>query len=244
MKIQLIISYNGSKFQGSQSQPHENSVEDMLKKALARVGIFSKTIFSSRTDKFVHANNQSVCLECPTHFKDLNRLKELINRHSHPYIHIKFIKKVRDDFQARFDAVARSYRYIINHNEFSVFESDFCLFMPKFDTKKANELLNLFVGTHDFSSFMKLGSDIKSPVRTIYKAFCYEYKDKTIIVFKANGFLRAQVRLMVAAVLKGLKCENAKELIRDQIQNKAVFTRIPAPPEGLYLNRVHYEFIP
>ena len=200
-------------------------------------------------------------------------------------------------------------------------------FLPKFDLNLANELLALFVGEHDFSAFMKLGSDAKSPVRRITKAFCYARGERTIIIFKANGFLRAQVRLMVASVLKALELaksgkfrqmqaqefkferaevanldtnlnkkshdniltkghesvnlakfeknanltaehavcvsskfdaknsnlnkvanncsdENflkAKELLRQAIYEQKPLTRIPAPPNGLYLNRVFYE---
>ena len=318
MRLKLVFSYDGSKFQGSQTQPHENGVEDALGATLAHVGIFSKIISSSRTDKGVHANNQVACVECGEHFKDFARLKALINRHAHPAVHVKFISCVKDDFHPRYDATARAYRYVINHGEFSPFLSPYETFLPKFDLNLANELLALFVGEHDFSAFMKLGSDIKSPVRRVKKAFCYESGERTIIVFKANGFLRAQVRLMVASVLKALELaksgkfrqtqvqefkfecteaanldanlnknsrdniltkshesinlaaeqaecvaskfdaknsnlnevanncrdENflkAKELLRQAIYEQKPLTRIPAPPNGLYLNRVFYE---
>nr|WP_315058394.1 tRNA pseudouridine(38-40) synthase TruA [uncultured Campylobacter sp.] len=327
MRLKLVFSYDGSKFQGSQTQPHENGVEDALGVALAHVGIFSKIISSSRTDKGVHANNQVACVECGEHFKDFTRLKSLINRHAHPAIHVKFISSVKDEFHPRYDATARAYRYIVNHGDFSPFLSSYETFLPKFDLNLANELLALFVGEHDFSAFMKLGSDVKSPVRRVAKAFCYERGERTIIVFKANGFLRAQVRLMVASVFKALelaksgkfrqmqtqefkferaevanldanlnkksrdniltashkslnlaKFENnanltveraecvaskfdaknsnlnkvanncrgahflkAKELLRRAIYERKPLTRIPAPPNGLYLNRVFYE---
>ena len=330
MRLKLVFSYDGSKFQGSQTQPHENGVEDALGAALAHVGIFSKIISSSRTDKGVHANNQVACVECGEYFKDFARLKALINRHAHPAIHVKFISRVKDDFHPRYDATARAYRYVINHGEFSPFLSPYETFLPKFDLNLANELLTLFVGEHDFSAFMKLGSDVKSPVRRVEKAFCYERGERTIIVFKANGFLRAQIRLMVASVLKALelakngkfketdarefkfepaqttnlnknsrekiltasdesanftaeyansiaskfdaknsnlnkatsidteknraKIDNknsngcrdanflkAKELLRRAIYEQKPLTRIPAPPNGLYLNRVFYE---
>ena len=325
MRLKLVFSYDGSKFQGSQTQPHENGVEDTLGAALAHVGIFSKIISSSRTDKGVHANNQVACVECGEHFSDLTRLKALINRHAHPAVHVKFISRVQDCFHPRYDATARAYRYIVNHGEFSPFLAPYETFLPRFDLNLANELLALFVGEHDFSAFMKLGSDIKSPVRRVAKAFCYERGERTIIIFKANGFLRAQVRLMVASVLKALelaksgkfrqtqefkferaeaanlranlnkksrdniltashesvnlaKFENnanltaeraecvaskfdaknsnlnkvanncrdaiflkAKELLRQAIYEQKPLTRIPAPPNGLYLNRVFYE---
>ena len=118
MRLKLVFSYDGSKFQGSQTQPHENGVEDALGAALAHVGIFSKIISSSRTDKGVHANNQVACVECGEHFSDLTRLKALINRHAHPAVHVKFISRVQDCFHPRYDATARAYRYVINHGEF------------------------------------------------------------------------------------------------------------------------------
>ena len=309
MRLKLIFSYDGSKFQGSQTQPHENGVEDALGATLAHVGIFSKIISSSRTDKGVHANNQVACVECGEHFSDLTRLKVLINRHAHPAVHVKFISRMQDCFHPRYDATARAYRYVINHGEFSPFLAPYETFLPKFDLNLANELLALFVGEHDFSAFMKLGSDVKSPMRHVSKAFCYERGERTIIVFKANGFLRAQVRLMVASVLRALELaksgkfrqmqtqefkferaeaanldanlvkfekntnvtaahvvcvaskfdaknsnlnevanncrdENflkAKELLRQAIYEQKPLTRIPAPPNGLYLNRVFYE---
>ena len=327
MWLKLVFSYDGSKFQGSQTQPHENGVEDALGAALAHVGIFSKIISSSRTDKGVHANNQVACVECGEHFRDFAHLRALINRHAHPAIHVKFISRVKDDFHPRYDATARAYRYVINHGEFSPFLSPYETFLPKFDPNLANELLALFVGEHNFSAFMKLGSDVKSPVRRVSKAFCYARGERTIIIFKANGFLRAQVRLMVASVLKALElaksgkfrqtqvqefkfecteaanldanlnkksrdniltashesvnlakfeknanltaertecvaskfdaqnsnlnevasncCDanflKAKELLRQAIYEQKPLTRIPAPPNGLYLNRVFYE---
>lgn len=309
MRLKLVFSYDGSKFQGSQTQPHENGVEDALGVALAHIGIFSKIISSSRTDKGVHANNQVACVECGEHFSDLTRLKVLINRHAHPAVHVKFISRMQDCFHPRYDATARAYRYVINHGEFSPFLAPYETFLPKFDLNLANELLALFVGEHDFSAFMKLGSDVKSPMRHVSKAFCYERGERTIIVFKANGFLRAQVRLMVASVLRALELaksgkfrqmqtqefkferaeaanldanlvkfekntnltaehvvcvaskfdaknsnlnevanncrdENflkAKELLRQAIYEQKPLTRIPAPPNGLYLNRVFYE---
>ena len=218
MRLKLVFSYDGSKFQGSQTQPHENGVEDALGVALAHVGIFSKIISSSRTDKGVHANNQVACVECGEHFKDFVRLRSLVNRHAHPAIHVKFISRVKDGFHPRYDATARAYRYVINHGEFSPFLSPYETFLPKFDPNLANELLALFVGEHDFSAFMKLGSDVKSPVRRVSKAFCYERGERTIIVFKANGFLRAQVRLMVASVLKALELAKSGKFRQTQVQ--------------------------
>jgi len=236
VRLKLVFSYDGSKFQGSQTQPHENGVEDALGVALAHVGIFSKIISSSRTDKGVHANNQVACVECGEHFSDFARLKALINRHAHPAVHLKFISRVQDCFHPRYDATARAYRYVINHGEFSPFLAPYETFLPRFDPNLANELLALFVGEHDFSAFMKLGSDVKSPVRRVKKAFCYARGERSIIVFKANGFLRAQVRLMVASVLKALElAKNGKFKEMDTMEFK--FERAEAANLRANLNK-------
>ncbi len=232
VKLKLIYSYDGSKFSGSQSQPHGRGVEDVLRAALGRVGIFAPLISSSRTDKGVHALRQVSCVECTVHW-ELSRLKELINRHCAPYIFVQHISPVPRDFHPRYDAVARSYRYVLNHGRPSPFLSDFCVFYPRVDIAALNAALANFVGEHDFSEFMKSGSDIKSPVRELYVARAYSFRNLTLINFKANGFLRAQVRLMVANALKSVQSRRKISFLR-------ALSRIPFPPNGLYLSNVSY----
>lgn len=232
VKLKLVYSYDGSKFSGSQSQPHGRGVEDVLRAALGRVGIFAPLISSSRTDKGVHALRQVSCVECTVHW-ELSRLKELINRHCAPYIFVRHISPMPHDFHPRYDAVARSYRYVLNHGRPSPFLSEFCVFYPRVDLATLNAALANFVGEHDFSEFMKSGSDIKSPVRELYVARAYSFRNLTLINFKANGFLRAQVRLMVANALKSVQ-------IGHKISFSRALSRIPFPPNGLYLSSVSY----
>jgi len=232
VKIRLIYSYNGAKFGGSQTQPDKKSVEDALNLALSHVGIFEGVISSSRTDKGVHAKRQVSTTHC-LDFWDLDELKRRANRHARPHINILKIERVEDDFQVRFSARARSYIYVINHAKFSPFLGEFCHFYPEFETAKFNEILKIFEGKNDFTNFMKLGSGTKSPVREIYRAKARKFGRCTFIYFKANGFLRSQVRLMVANALKSLESGENLSLSRP-------LTRIPAPPNGLYLSKVFY----
>ena len=232
VKLKLVYSYDGSKFSGSQSQPHGRGVEDVLRAALGRVGIFAPLISSSRTDKGVHALRQVSCVECTVHW-ELSRLKELINHHCAPYIFVRHISPVPRDFHPRYDAVARCYRYVLNHGRPSPFLSDFCVFYPRVNLAALNAALANFIGEHDFSEFMKSGSDIKSPVRELYVARAYSFRNLTLINFKANGFLRAQVRLMVANALKSVQSGR-------KISFSRALSRIPFPPNGLYLSSVSY----
>ncbi|ALV64764.1 tRNA pseudouridine synthase I [Campylobacter fetus subsp. testudinum Sp3] len=261
MKIALTYSYDGSKFKGSQTQPDKNAVEDCLNLALNRVGIFKPVISSSRTDKGVHAISQVSCVECGEFWNErFEWLKKQVNKHTKPYIYVKNIKKVSDEFHPRYDAVARSYRYIIYHNEKNVFLADYVHFYENLNIQRLNAALKLLIGKHDFKAFYKVGSDEKSTVREIFYAKAYQiYKTKeakfsakfdtkfktqkptlTVINFKANGFLRAQVRLMVANALQACKSdENLSQFISNFKEQKPL-TRMPSPPNGLYLKRIFY----
>lgn len=243
MKIAIIFSYDGSRFLGSQSQPHKQSVEDELKKALAHVGIYDAPIMSSRTDKGVHALRQCASVRVGACWQNREaKLTKELQKHLPNTINISRIYEVKDDFHARYDATARSYRYIITHSAPTPFEAKYLTYALKFDTKRADELLAIFRGSHDFSAFMKVGSDTKTSTRNIIKTRCYTHKGKSIIMLRANGFLRSQVRLIVAAVLKALSLEKGKDkqALKDQLSGKKMLTRMPAPATGLYLARVHY----
>ena len=168
MKIKLIFSYDGSRFQGSATQPHANSVQDTLLNALTHLGIFERPLFASRTDKGVHSLGAVASVRCGEHFDDLNLLKNQLNRFAHPHIHIKRIEKVSENFEVRFDAKMREYRYILHHGEFSPFLAPYFHFYPKIDIQKANEILAHFIGTHDFRLFCKQADAQKNSIRTIF----------------------------------------------------------------------------
>lgn len=236
MKLALVYAYDGASFQGSQTQPNGKSVEDALNLALGHIGINEKVKSSSRTDAQVHALNQVSTVNSTYEFKDLKLVKNQINRHIDSSIFIKKVFKVDEKFSARFDATARSYRYIINHAVFNPFQSRYFLFEKELNLKLLNENLKIFQGEHDFSEFMKTGSATKSPIREIFCAKAYRYKNFTIINFKANSFLRSQIRLIVANLLKADK--NSFNFT-SEFKLKAI-TRVPIAPNGLYLNRVFY----
>lgn len=260
MKIAIFYSYNGASFLGSQTQPNGKAVEDSLNLALRKVGIFKPVFSSSRTDAGVHALCQVSTSEAGD-FWDLTKLKNELNRHLNEHINVFDIKKVQDDFHARFSAKARAYRYILAHSKPNPFLADFVYFCDKPDILRLNEALSCFKGKRDFSGFYKLGSNEKSPVRELYCARARSFKlksnDFTMIYFKANGFLRSQVRLMVANALLAAKNPEKMELLKKHFNSgipknckknsKEIFktsglipTKIPAPASGLYLKRVYY----
>ncbi|NPA66440.1 MAG: tRNA pseudouridine synthase A, partial [Epsilonproteobacteria bacterium] len=129
----------------------------------------------------------------------------------------------------------RTYRYIISTKESNPFESRYVTFLPSCDLIKIKQNISLFEGEHNFEYFEKTGSDTKTTIRTIYKAFAYTHKSYIILHYEANGFLRSQIRLMTGALLS-LDTNQITEMLQRQYRYKIK----PVPPQGLYLAKIKY----
>ncbi|MDR2342865.1 MAG: tRNA pseudouridine(38-40) synthase TruA [Campylobacteraceae bacterium] len=238
MRVFLYLSYDGSKFQGFQQQPNKTAVMDRVMFALKELGITSKPVGSSRTDKGVHALNQVIHIDLPPFWSDLEKLKNTLNHLLFPSVHVKKISI--SNLHARFDAKKRFYRYICYTDRYNPLLSDYALFLPKFDLPLFNKALSLFVGTHDFGFFKKSGSQTKDDIRTLYKADAYTHKNFLVFRFIADGFLRSQVRMMTGAVLAVQKGTLSLDDLKAQTDKKNHIFTETAPACGLYLSRVYY----
>lgn len=238
MKLKFILSYDGSAFLGSATQPHQKSVQDTLAEALKHLGINEKPLFASRTDKGVHSLGNVASVNCGEHFTDFFYMQKKLNKHLAPFMMIKKIQCVSDEFQVRFDAKKRVYLYLLNHNNFNPLLSRFFHFYPKIDKNEAAALLRLFEGEHDFRFFCK--GEVKSTKRRIFSAKIYQKNNLSFIRFCANGFLRSQIRLMISALLKTLEAKLSQNELLEQIEGKKRHSSTLAPANGLYLSRIFY----
>ncbi len=236
MRIALVLAYNGTHFLGSQTQKSSNNtVFGQLERVLQQLGIQNKTVPSGRTDKGVHASYQIAHVDLPDFWTDLQKLKRILNEMLPASISVKKVFSVQDDFHARYSAKSRVYRYIIKKGTSNPFEADFITFVDTVNFNTLQHNIKLFIGKHDFANFMKTGSDTKSSIREIYKAFAYQHKEYIILYFEANGFLRTQIRFMVGALLD-LSSQEIEEKLSCKINHKLK----PAPANGLYLAKVKY----
>jgi tRNA pseudouridine38-40 synthase len=227
---------------GSQIQKStDNTVMGHFQETLSKLGITDTAIASGRTDRDVHATAQVLHVSLPHYWSDLKKLKNILNHKLASSLHVRYIQKVDDDFHARYSAKRRIYRYIISTKEKNPFEYPYICFLKELDFKKIKSAIRLFEGTHNFEYFMKKGSDTENFHRQIYRAYAYRHKDKIILYFEANGYLRSQIRLMVGFLL-GISDGKAdeKQLIA-QLNTEALFLRKLAPPQGLYLAKVKYK---
>ncbi|PAF41413.1 tRNA pseudouridine(38-40) synthase TruA [Helicobacter sp. 11S02596-1] len=239
------IAYDGSAFSGFARQRTQGimSVSERIEKALKTMGIEDEIIGAGRTDKGVHATAQMISF-CVRKDSNLAKIKTLLNQKLSPHIFIKSIQEVPMDFHPRFQAKRRAYRYIFGNEFKNPFISKYVSKEKYGDIGRIAEGLELFLGRHQFSYFKKQGSQTKSDVREIFVARLYQHKILSeiynVIYLEAEGFLRAQVRLMIGAVLAYSRGEISRDAIICQLECKKRAFCVPVSPNGLYLAKIIY----
>ena len=240
MVAKLTISYDGTRFYGSQIQPSKDTVHGRLQLALKTLGINSIINFSGRTDKDVHASMQVVSFTLPPYWNDKIKLKNKLVSFMPKSIKIHNLEILDYEFHARFSAKKRSYRYLISKKQLTAFNSSYMAYYEHINIDLINQACKLFIGIHDFEYFHKKGSEPASTIREIYDIKFYEYKDIYVFKFTANSYLRSQIRMMVYALLEISNGSISLDDLKKQIDKKKIFTKRLASPYGLYLSKIYY----
>lgn len=241
--IKMIYQYDGSKFFGFQRQKEKKTVQGEIEKIIKNT--FSQEInmiSSGRTDKGVHAYEQ-----VSNFFIDRNipiiPIKRQLNKSLKGEIKVLSVKEVPHTFNARFDAKSRTYLYIMKtKDKITPFESSYITPITKpIEIKKFQKILDEFVGTHNFSSFMKKDKVYRNPIREIFYINCYSENDTLKIEICGNGFLKTMVRIMIGSALAVYFEKENSEYIKKRLQNpNENCKKILASSEGLYLYKVNY----
>jgi tRNA pseudouridine38-40 synthase len=243
VRIALGLEYDGAPFTGWQSQPHGNTVQDVLERALLSVaGVPIRTICAGRTDTGVHALAQVV------HFDtDVVRPESAwvrgVNANLPPAVAVRWARPVGDEFHARFSARARSYRYLLlNHPVRPALMHDRAGWYHgplDVDAMKVSSLCLL--GEHDFSAFRAAECQAKSPVKIIQHLSIVRQNDLITFDLTANAFLHHMVRNLVGALVYVGNGRHGPEwveaLLAGRDRSKAAPTFDAA---GLYLVGIDY----
>lgn len=253
--IKLTLEYDGTGYQGFQSQKHGKTIQQSLEAALQQICQAPITIFGAgRTDAGVHALNQ-VC-----HFKTSARLSnekfaKALNALLPQDIVVREVRDVPDSFHARFSALKRGYAYfILNRTSPSATFRRFVHWVPySLDYKAMAAACQHLIGEKDFSSFAGAASDRKSHLVTVNKARLLHgtggfpapipnlKKDIIVFYIEAQSFLYNMVRIIMGTLLEiGEKKRSAQSmaaLFNWRDRKKAGPT---APAKGLFLVNVRY----
>lgn len=241
MRIKGVISYDGSNFFGFQKQPGRPTIQGKIEEALNRIGIDSPILYGGRTDRGVHGLNQVVAFDIPLHWeRRLEKMRKILNFHLHPAIYFKQLTPAPPDFHPSYWAIKRGYRYIFTYR-FSPFTANYTLYTPTpLPLSLLNRASQLLIGVHDFRHFAKTGTPVGSYRREIFQARFYPISTGAVFQIEGSGFLRGQVRLIVAFLLEIARGKLTLSHLKRQLEGIGVYHRLPAPPNGLYLHRIWY----
>jgi tRNA pseudouridine38-40 synthase len=212
MKIALLVEYDGTRYHGFQRQAPERepTVQGMLEVAVARISQQRVPVIGAgRTDSGVHASGQVA------HFQVESRLgprewRRALNAVLPDDVAIRQVAQVRDDFHARYSALARSYRYTVLRDRWPspLHERYMYRVGEPLDVAALDEACRVLVGEHDFRAFGRSPRDSQSGeqhscVRLMLAAGCQGNVESALIYFDftANGFLTGMVRRLVGTLL-------------------------------------------
>jgi len=243
-RYKLIVEYDGTPFAGWQWQEGAPTVQRVLTDAVAALCDHAvKVAGAGRTDAGVHALGQIAHVDLAKDWR-ADKLRDAVNAHLRPHpVAVLAAEKAPDDFDARFSARKRHYRYrIVNRRADLALERTRAWRVPRrLDVNVMNEAAQKLIGKHDFTTFRSTECQAKSPVKTLDQLDVSRDGDEVRIEASARSFLHNQVRSMVGSlVLVG----DGKWSVADLAAALAARDRAAcgpvAPPEGLYLVTVDY----
>ena len=240
--IKLKYRYDGSLFYGFQRQIDKRTVQGEIERLL---GILLKEevnlTSSGRTDRGVHALVQVSNFKTSSVIP-VDRLKYALNRGLPQDIDIIEVEECDEEFNSRFDAKKRGYRYVMSWDK-NPFKSRYETYIyGKIDIDRFKEILAPLVGVHDFNNFRMSDCGSKTSVREIYSIDVIPLDEHSVAVdIMGNSFLKSQIRIMMGTALDIYFGQRDENVLKEMLENpgKSYFKRV-AEPNGLYLAKVEY----
>lgn len=238
MRYFIEFAYKGTAYHGSQIQPNGITVQSVLQDAFSTILRQSVALtFAGRTDAGVHAEQMFAHFDLDVNPPSVERLNSLLP----PDIAVYRIFPVADDLHARFSATARTYEYRIATRK-SPFTRDMRTYMPvPLDYAAMNDAATALLGTHDFASFCKLHTDVKTTICSVTSASWQTDGLGAVFTITADRFLRNMVRAVVGTLFDvgrhKLSLQDFSDIISSRSRQSAGQS---APPEGLFLTHISY----
>lgn len=243
MRFKLTIEYDGSRYAGWQVQKGERTVQGAFFDACKK--IFGETRFeffgSGRTDAGVHALGQVAHLEVDAKIST-ERLMLSLNDNLPYDINVLAVEQANPKFHARFDAVERSYIYLITKRRTAFGKNYAWWIRDELDVEAMRKAAKEMVGRHDFASFTDKNAETPNTIVVINSIMIYEIGDEIAIHITGSHFLWKMVRRMVGVLVE---LGRGKITLVDIDNMFDTYSSLPAkltaPAAGLYLEHIYYK---
>jgi len=244
MRLALGVSYRGQGYQGWQSQPSGNTVQDRLERALSSFADRPlRTVCAGRTDAGVHGLNQVVHLDAEVDRQPFSWVRGT-NRFLPPDIAVQWCRPVADDFHARNSARGRRYAYLLLESPVR----------PSLEAGMAGWVLRplvvepmhaaarMLIGEHDFSAFRAAECQAASPVKTLHSIAISRRGAYWRFEFDANAFLHHMVRNIMGCLIAVGNGSRVPDWVGEVLAGRDREHAAPTfPPDGLYFVGPYYD---
>ncbi|MBN1755719.1 tRNA pseudouridine(38-40) synthase TruA [bacterium] len=239
--LKLTIEYDGAAYQGWQKQPHHRTVQGIIEEKLSLLmGTQLRLTGASRTDAGVHAQGQVANFLTERRTSPINLMQRL-NAFLPEDIAIRNAEYVKEDFNARFSALSKLYRYSINLTKFPLLRDYSWYLKWKIDYDLLPLLAQKMTGSHDMGGFAKNIREKENRNCSIYRSIWILEQDSVVYEIEGDRFLHGLVRGLVGAMIEVARGKISPEQFEETLytgERKVHFGF--APPQGLTLVKVNY----
>lgn len=204
MRLAGLVEYEGTGFAGWAAQPGRRTVEGVLSEAISTILRQQvKMSVAGRTDAGVHASGQVVSFRADTDLRPAlisYKTTALLPRD----VALRRCVAVPEDFDARRDAMSRTYEYrLVNDEIRSPLERHYAGFAPQnLDLDLLSAAGELVEGTHDFRAFTPQKSYHIRFQRIVTRSRWIRQDDLLTYRISADSFLYGMVRALVGTMLE------------------------------------------
>jgi tRNA pseudouridine38-40 synthase len=252
--IKLLLEYNGAGYQGWQTQKAGRTLQDVIRAAIASItGEDIRLTGASRTDAGVHALGQVAAFTTESKLSP-ETIRRALNAKLPADIRVLTAEETTEEFHPRYDAIRKSYFYLISTSRVrSAFLHPYLWYIAAdLDPVPMRSAAAGLLGEHDFSAFRGAGCGAKTTIRTvnsldISRAEEISFMTASIagefikIRIEANAFLRHMVRNIVGTLVDvGSGKTSVEEFSRIFASGDRTQAGPTAPPQGLFLERLIY----
>ena len=238
----ISFAYNGKNYVGWQIQPNGVSIQATLQQALSTIlRAPINVVGAGRTDAGVHARKMIAHFDYPDPHLDTLHLVNKLNGFLPKDIAVDFIQAVKPDAHARFSAISRTYKYYMTTKKDPFLQDLTCRLFFEPDIAMMNRLCKILLEYHDFTSFSKLHTDVKTNNCHVTIAEWQQCDTEYIFTIQADRFLRNMVRAIVGTLLEGGRGRLDERGLRHIIEAKD--RRVAgesAAAHALFLEEVEY----
>ena len=245
-RIRLDLAYDGTDFAGWAVQPGRRTVQGAVQDAL---GVLLRADpprlqVAGRTDAGVHARGQVAHADLP----EPNALDPLLLRRLNgllsPDVRVRRTSRAPDGFDARFSALARTYRYRVADGPEHVDplrRRDVLAWSRPLDLDALKAACGPLLGEHDFAAFCKRRNGATTIRRLLELGWERDAASLLVLTIRADAFCHSMVRSLVGAMLavgegrRGSAWPGGLLTLRARSSEVAV-----AAPHALVLEHVQY----